>query len=176
MCSDEFSLKHALPWPLPSSISINFFTEMANHRCPFEWTLGLHPERGQLKRQRGSELTDLFTELQERPSPLRQRCIPPFFRFPLFPKNCQTPSKILTISHFPKKNLPFIRQNFWRPFSINSIFAVSIHFPPISGKLLFPLLFHISLWFCKIYVFYILSCFSFHPSFTMMHLCITQCT
>src|SRR6218665_1373115 len=50
-------------------------------------------------------------------------------------------------------------------------------FPPIS-KLLFPPYFSkFSPCFRKIYVFFTyFICFSFPPSLTMMHLCITQCT
>jgi len=67
---------------------------------------------------------------------------------------------------------------------IDSNFLISPYFRcfrivhPISGKLSFhPPTFSHSLWFRKIYVFFTnYMCFSFPPSFTMMHLCITQCT
>src|SRR6218665_50273 len=53
---------------------------------------------------------------------------------------------------FSEKNSIFIRQNFLRPFLvIDHKFEISLR------------------------VLYILLCFSFPPTLTMMHLCITQC-
>ena len=78
----------------------------------------------------------------------------------------------------------FNHQTFWRPFFLKllmktlefpPIFPVSIYSPPILRNSSFPT-FPISHWFRKIYVFLHSLCFSFPPTLTMMHLCITQCT
>src|SRR6218665_2501709 len=57
------------------------------------------------------------------------------------------------------------------------ILTVSVHFPPVSQKLLFPPTFDkFSPCFRKInLLFTYFMCISFPPTFTMMHLCITQC-
>src|SRR6218665_2944891 len=67
-------------------------------------------------------------------------------------------------------------------FEFPPIFAVSVHFPPVSRKLLFlpffslffPFFSQIHLLFSYFTPFFF--CISFPPTFTMMHLCITQCT
>ena len=57
------------------------------------------------------------------------------------------------------------------------IFAISIHFPLFRQNYSFPLFKISSPAFGKFTCLYIgLLYFSFPPTFTMMHLCITQCT
>src|SRR6218665_989285 len=58
------------------------------------------------------------------------------------------------------------------------IFPLSVHFPPVSRKLLFPLLLKISRCFVKCTCFFLhtLCVFCLPPNLTMMHLCMTQCT
>ena len=83
--------------------------------------------------------TGTFFQSQEKMRasiPLRQWCISPCFRFPPVPKIFQTPWKIFRISSIPENFSHFIRQNFWRPFSVIDckfwfppIFGVSVHFP-----------------------------------------------
>src|SRR6218665_2491233 len=53
-----------------------------------------------------------------------------------------------------------------------------VHFPPVSRKLLFPPYFDkFPLCFTQIHLlFAYFTCISFPPTFTVMHLCITQCT
>ena len=85
---------------------------------------------------------------------------------------------------FPKSFSIFIRQNFWWPFflflvidhnfRIPPIFPVSVHFPPVSRKLLFPpALKNFPLCFRKIHLlFRYFMCISFPPYFdhdTFMH-------
>ena len=103
-----------------------------------------------------------------------------------------TPSKIFPVSHFPKNISIFVRQHFsWpifshRPqiwnFPLFSFFQSLFSFSQSISPLFWPI-FHspyfakFPLWFRKIPVF--CTCFlwfSFPPTFTMMHLCITQCT
>src|SRR6218665_1618125 len=61
-------------------------------------------------------------------------------------------------------------------FGISPYFCCFNSFPPLFWKIfLFPLLLQISPRFPKIYVFLHTLCFSFPPTLTMMHLCITQC-
>ena len=74
------------------------------------------------------------------------------------------------------KKIDFLPQKFLMTL-VSPIFAVSVHFPPISGKLLFPHYFAKFLSdFVKFTCFTCLMSFSFPPSLTMMHLCIAQCT
>jgi len=93
--------------------------------------------------------------------------------------------KIVLILPFLKKILIFIRQNFWWPFfshrlqicNFSSHFRSFSTFPPISEKLLFPLLLQISpLISLNLRAFYILSVFFVPPTLTITYLCITQCT
>src|SRR6218665_1898310 len=68
-----------------------------------------------------------------------------------------------------------------RPQILNfpHIFAVSVHFPPVSRKLLFPPYFDkfpppvLHKFTCFLHT---LRVFRFPLTFTMMHLCLTQCT
>ena len=62
-------------------------------------------------------------------------------------------------------------------FHIRPYFRCFITFPPYFGKIIIsPLLFKFSSDLVKCTCFTYFSCFSFPPSLTMMHLCITQCT
>src|SRR6218665_3975722 len=63
-------------------------------------------------------------------------------------------------------------------FRVPPIFPVSVHFHPVSRKLLFfPLLLKIPPCFRKIHLlFTYFTCISFPNTLTVMHLCITQCT
>ena len=55
------------------------------------------------------------------------------------------------------------------------IFALSVHFPPVSRELLFPPYFgNFPPCFTQIHLLF--TYFTFPPTLTMMHLCITQCT
>src|SRR6218665_1551685 len=72
---------------------------------------------------------------------------PPCFRFlPYFSKNFHTLWKIFTILPFPEKFLDFHPPKFLMTFFKSSttnfefppIFPVSVHFPTVSRKLLFP--------------------------------------
>src|SRR6218665_3214901 len=57
------------------------------------------------------------------------------------------------------------------------IFAVSIHFPPVSQKLFVPPTFtHFPPCFRQIHLLFTYFTCIFPPTLTMMHLCITQCT
>src|SRR6218665_4133432 len=62
--------------------------------------------------------------------------------------------------------------------NFHPIFPVSIHFPPVSRKLLFPPTFTIfpSVLDKFTYFLHTLLVFRFPPTLTMMNLCITQCT
>ena len=93
---------------------------------------------------------------------LRQWYTPPVSDFPLFPKefsdsvenfpNFTFSQKCFSISSAKISDELFliIDYKFWIS---PSIFAFSLHFPSISGKLLFPPTFANSPWFRKIYVF-----------------------
>ena len=112
--------------------------------------------------------------------PLRPWCIFP----PCFRKIFGLSEIFLQFYLFPKNFLTFIRQNFWLFFShrpqisnFPPIFAVSVHFPPVSWKLFFPPYFYkfppvLGKFTC---LFTYFTCIS-PPNLTMMHLCITQCT
>src|SRR6218665_3869108 len=84
--------------------------------------------------------------------------------------------------HSPCFRFPPILKNFLTRFSSTKISddpfsPVSVHFPPLSRKLLFPLLSKMSPCFRIIHLlFTYITCISFPPTLTMMHLCITQCT
>src|SRR6218665_303299 len=111
---------------------------------------------------------------------------PPLFQIsPLFQKNFRTFWKILTILPFPKHFLDFHPPKFLMTFfshqpqisNFPPVFPVSVHFLPVSRKLLFPPYFqnfpHV---FDKFTCFlHTLCVFRFPPTLTMMHLCITQC-
>ena len=102
---------------------------------------------------------------------------------PIFPKNVSD-SFFQFSNHFSHFNPPkFLQMTFhlvihYKFLIPSPIFAVSVNFPPIWGKLLFPLLLQISYpWFRKIYVFlHTLCVYRFPLSLAMTHLCITQCT
>ena len=103
---------------------------------------------------------------------------PPYFRqiFWLF-------QKFSTFHLFPKNFSVFIRQKFWWPFClvIDQKFRISpyfLHFPLFGGNFTFPPTFNNFIpSFIKITCFLHTFCvFRFPPTFTMMHLCITQCT
>jgi len=124
---------------------------------------------------------------QGRPSPSGHNAFSPCFRFPsLFSKNFQTLWKIFKILPFPEKFLDFHPPKFLMTFFLvidhkfrifPSIFPLSIHFPSVSRKLLFPPTLTNPPCFRKIHRFFTyFMCISFPPIFTMMHLCITQCT
>ncbi len=111
----------------------------------------------------------------------------PLFQIsPYFRKLFQTPWKIFTIWPFPKKIFDFHLPKFLMTFFFFShwpqiwnfpLFSLFQYISPYFGKFFFPLLLQISPWFRKIYVFFTyFMCFSFPPTLTMMHLCITQCT
>src|SRR6218665_3967976 len=93
----------------------------------------------------------------------------------IFSNNCQTLWKIKKIT-FSRKIMTFFSR---RPqISIFPlIFPVSVHFPPVSRKLFFsPTLTNFPSVFEKFTCFlHTLCVFRFPPTFTMMHLCITQC-
>ena len=86
---------------------------------------------------------------------------------------------------FPNFFFDFHLKNFPRPwfshwlkfFNFPPIFAVSVHFPPFRENHYFPPTFSHSPDFAKVAWFFThFLWFSFPPSFTMMHLRITQCT
>src|SRR6218665_1353342 len=84
---------------------------------------------------------------------------------------------------FPEKCLDFHPPKFLMTFfshrpQISNFSPVSVNFPPVSRKLLFPLYFQkCPPCFRKIHLlFTYFMCISFPPALTMMHLCITQCT
>src|SRR6218665_3840971 len=90
----------------------------------------------------------------------------------------------LQVCLFPKNFFTFIRQNFC-PFLVIDhkfricppIFAVSVHFPPVSRKLFFPPTFTnfppiLGKFTCFLHTLRVFC----PPTLTMMHLCITQCT
>jgi len=117
---------------------------------------------------------------QRHPFPLEALMHSLCFRFPPISKKMFRLRGILSKFYlFPINFSIFLRQNFWWPFfgcwvKILSFPLFSLFqyiSPTISGNFLCPL------WFRKIYIFFTyFMCFSFHPSLTMMHLCITQCT
>src|SRR6218665_522315 len=114
---------------------------------------------------------------------------PPLFQiFPLFPKNFLTPCKISQILPFPGNffgfHLPKFLMTllFWSSatnFEFPPYFRYVNTFPPIfrqnysfhSTFINFPPVF--SKFTCFLHT---LCVFRFPPTFTMMHLCITQCT
>jgi len=118
-------------------------------------------------------------------TPLGQWCISPSVSdFTPVSEKIQNPCKISPNFTFSWKIFRFssakISISDRQPQILNfpSIFAISVHFPPISTKLFFPLLFKISPCFRQKFTCFLtcFMCFSFPPTFTMMHLCITQCT
>src|SRR6218665_1524221 len=103
---------------------------------------------------------------------------PLFQIFPLFPKHFLTPLKI-------SQNLPFLEKfsDFHPSTFLMTLFVINhkfqIHFPQFQQNYSFPHTFQISPpVFSKFACFYILFIFfvSSLYTFTMMHLCITQCT
>src|SRR6218665_1184860 len=123
-----------------------------------------------------------------RPTPPKTMMhFPLCFRFPLFSKNFRAFREILTILPFPRKISSFsftkISDDLFlvidHKFPISHpIFAVSVHFPPVSRKLFFPpTLTNFPPVLDKFTCFlHTLRVFRFPPTLTMMHLCITQCT
>ena len=114
---------------------------------------------------------------------------PPCFRFlPCFRNFFQTPWKIFPISQlylFPKmfrfnppKFLITIFSNLLQILNF-PLFSLFQYISPYFAKIIifFPHFSKFAPYFRKIYVlFSYFMCFSFPPSLTMMHLCITQCT
>jgi len=84
--------------------------------------------------------------------------------------------KIFRFSSAKISDDPFLVIN--HKFRISPLFSLFQYISPISTKLFFSLLLKIpSPCFRQIYVFFkYFMCFSFPPTFTMIHLCITQCT
>ena len=113
-------------------------------------------------------------------------CISLCFTFPPISENFfGSRGKLPRFDLFPQNFLISIRQNFWRPlFSLTTnfeflpLFPCFNSFPPYFEKILF------SPYFCKIpppnflklTCLYVLYVYFAPPTFTMMHLCITQCT
>ena len=99
-----------------------------------------------------------FASTQERPSPLRQWCISPCFRFP-------------PIFTFSQKNSIFIRQNILWPFlvfdykfRISPLFSLFEYISPYFWKIIVsPLLLQILPDFVKFTCFYILYVFLVSP-------------
>jgi len=94
------------------------------------------------------KLPQSSTYAQGFPSPQSQWCIP-LFHISLFLKIWESGKIFPTFGKFSqlfKKTSHFIRQNFWWPslvirsdFVISfHIFAKAVHFPPVSGNVLFP--------------------------------------
>src|SRR6218665_1110384 len=112
----------------------------------------------------------------------------PLFPIPPFPKNVSDSVENFPNFTFSTKILRLssakISDNFFLSSTTNSefppiyIFSLFQYISTISQKLLFSPYFSKFLSrFCRIYVlFTYFICFSFLPSLTMMHLCITQCT
>ena len=113
---------------------------------------------------------------QGRPSPLRQWCIFPCFRFPpiphIFEKYFGLRDKLFRFHLVPPKFPIFIRQNFWWPFLVTdhrfwispSIFAVSVHFPLFRENIISPSTFpNFPLISYNLRVFTYFMCFSFPP-------------
>jgi len=111
--------------------------------------------------------------------PLRQWWFPPCFRFPPVSEKFSN-----SVENFP--NFTSSRKIFWfssakisddlflvinHKFRISpSIIPISIHFPLFHKNVTFPLLSKFPLCFRQIYVFFThFTCFSFPPTFTMMH-------
>src|SRR6218665_2612182 len=117
---------------------------------------------------------------QGRPSPSETMMhFPPLFQISsLFPKNFRTLREISLFSSAKISDDLFFSH---RPQISNfpHIFAVSVYFPPVSQKFLFPPalpnfpppFYTNSPAFCILYVYFVSP-----PTFTMMHLCIIQCT
>ena len=119
----------------------------------------------------------------------RNDAFPPCFRFPLFPKNLSDSVEnfpdLKIFPTFSEKNVDFHQQNFWWPFfshrpqilNFPLYFRFFTPFPLFRTNLSFPYFPKFPPWFRKMSVF--CTCFlwfSFPPTFTMMHLCITQWT
>jgi len=80
---------------------------------------------------------------------------------------------------FSKISPNFIRQNFWWlifRFRISSIFSLFQCISTLFRKLFFPYCSKFPLFSLNVRVFTYFLCFSFPPTLTMMHVCITQCT
>ena len=104
--------------------------------------------------------------------------------FPPFPKNFQTPWKISKTLPFPEKLFDFHPPKFLMTFfshqlqisNFPPIFGIAIHSLCFDKIILSPYLYKFPPCFRQIYVFFTyFLCFTFPPTFTMMHLCITQC-
>ena len=131
-------------------------------------------------------MNSIFASKQGRPSTLRQWCIfhPLFQISPLFARNCSD-----SVENFPRFTFSDFFWDFhpqiflttffshWPKILNPPIFAISIHFPLFREIFLLPPTFPNFPWFRKMYaLFAYLMCFSFPPTLTMMHLCITKCT
>ena len=84
--------------------------------------------------------------------------------FPLFSTNFKTLWKISKMLPFPEKTYDFHTPKFL-------IFHILVHFPLFRENRYFPPVFE--KFTCFLHA---LCVFRFHPTLTMMHLCITQCT
>src|SRR6218665_3850344 len=129
----------------------------------------------------------LHTHVKKQPAfeagasiPLRQQCIFPLFQIsPGFRKNFGLRGEFPQFDLFPENFPIFIRENysFTTNFKFPPYFPSFNSFPPCFGKFFFFPTFAkfppISLNF-RVFTYFSLRVFS--PTFTMMHLCITQCT
>ena len=122
---------------------------------------------------------------QGRPSPWGNDgdAFPPISDSLCFRKISWLRGKFPSFYLFPKNFSIFIRQNFWWLFfslqpQISNFPPLSIHFPLFRQSYSFrPTFQNFPLFSANLRAFYIyFLCFSFPPTFTMMHLCITQCT
>jgi len=108
---------------------------------------------------------------------------PLFQMSPCFPQKFQTQWKIFPILPFPRKNFRFSsakisddhRQQIW---NFPPTFVTSIQFPLFRENYCFtPYFQNVPPVFVKFTCFFTYFVyFSFPPSLTMMHLCITECT
>ena len=106
----------------------------------------------------------LLSCVQGRPSPLRQLCIfSPISDSPLFSENFENFSFRKCFQLFRKK-FCFVRQNCWWPFPV----FLNLFLSPNVCKFL-PVFLEFT---CFLPTLRVLV----SPAFTMMHLCITQCT
>jgi len=98
----------------------------------------------------------------------------------LFRKICRTPRKISPIWPFHKKISRISDDRFFvihHKFGILPLFLCFNSFPLFRDFFFSPTFANWPPWFRKVYVFFTyFTCISFPSTFTMMHLCITQCT
>ena len=107
----------------------------------------------------------------------------PLSQIPLFPKKFSDSAKNFSDLTFSQEKFRFSAKISDDHFliihhkcRISPLFHWFQFISPYFWQFFFPLLLQIPPWFRKIYVFFIyFMCISFPPTFTMMHLCITQC-